>query len=82
MLRLQMLGMRFEFLAAGIGVPFERLSHYPAGLGSLGLGQALGNIAYLVKPAALHAGSVPAHLINGRAQRFRPIASFVFGCHP
>ena len=33
MLRLQMLGMRFEFLDAGIGVPFERLSHYPAGLG-------------------------------------------------
>ena len=31
MLGLQMLGMRFEFLDAGVGVAFERLRHYPAG---------------------------------------------------
>ena len=73
MLRLQMFGVRFEFLDADIGVPFERLGDYPASLRRFGLEQALGNIAYHVNLAALPAGGIPAHLINGRAQGFRSI---------
>ncbi len=68
-----MFGMRFEFLDACIGVPFERLGHYLTRLCRFGLGKVLGNISNLLNPAALHAGSIPAYLLNGRAQSFRSI---------
>src|ERR1039458_380205 len=40
----------------------------PAGLGSLGLGKALGNIAYLGNPATVNMGGLGAELFNARAQ--------------
>ena len=54
MLRMQMLGMGFEFLDTGVGISRERLGHHPTGLGGLGLGKALSDIADLVNPATLN----------------------------
>ena len=73
MLGLEVFGVRFELLDAGIGVALERLSHHPAGLLGLGPGQAFGDIADLVNPAALNVGSLAAQLLDSRTQRLRTI---------
>ena len=73
MLRLEMLGMGFEFLDAGLGVAFERLDHYTAGLRRTGFGKALGDIAHLVSPATLNMGCLAAKLLNPGAQRLRSV---------